>query len=386
MIIDLLLIFIAFEAISAAILFLGPGCFWESYRLAISPKQFKPPFEYDPILGFRYKPSTIVGRQRTGKQGNVLHGEDTDITQPNESKFRILMFGGSAVAGSGASTEGTTLPAQLEKKLRENYSKPIEVINCGVGGYTSLQSLLYFIKISKSCPDLVVVYDGWNDLVYSSVFGGFISKEDLHDNPNTGSEFYYYLKSLELNRGRHFAYFGFSLHLFISSLAAPKFIRLIAAKLGLIKFLPLEITQQLTPYSSRYLTNKIVHDPKEAAETYKNQVKSFHACLKGYGIPTAYFLQPSIFDKDNLSSTEKNVFQTREIMTQKEKIIQLYSLARATLNDQSTTQKPLIIDLIETPNKLEGNDCFSDECHMTDDGYEYVAEDISNSILPLLNR
>ena len=59
-----------------------------------------------------------------------------------------------------------TFPYQLEKILREDYDYPnIEVINAGVGGYNSWESLINLqFRVLDIDPDLIIVYHGTNDV------------------------------------------------------------------------------------------------------------------------------------------------------------------------------------------------------------------------------
>ncbi len=81
--------------------------------------------------------------------------------------YRIFMVGGSTLFGSGESSDNTTIPSILQKIFDSDNSnlKKVEVINAGFGGANSnLELNLIKQKLVYYQPDLVVVYDGWNDL------------------------------------------------------------------------------------------------------------------------------------------------------------------------------------------------------------------------------
>ena len=81
-----------------------------------------------------------------------------------DNTYRIIAVGGSTTFGSGV-TDENTWPRILEKKLQNlSESKNIEVINAGIGAITSFnESKLIKEKLIHYKPDLIIVYDGFND-------------------------------------------------------------------------------------------------------------------------------------------------------------------------------------------------------------------------------
>jgi len=80
--------------------------------------------------------------------------------------YRIFVVGGSTVFGDGVENHNT-IPSHLQNFYSNDQFdgiKEIEVINAGINGATSKQeSLLIKNKLSKLSPDMIIVYDGWND-------------------------------------------------------------------------------------------------------------------------------------------------------------------------------------------------------------------------------
>jgi hypothetical protein len=57
--------------------------------------------------------------------------------------------------------------AAQERGLTGPKGQRIEFINAGVAGYNSVQEYLYFASdLLRFKPDLVVAYDGWNDIFF----------------------------------------------------------------------------------------------------------------------------------------------------------------------------------------------------------------------------
>ena len=114
--------------------------------------------------------------QTTNAHG--FRGRPFDMPKPGGT-FRILALGGSAVWNPYVKTTEDTWAAKLEDKLNasmkaEGRPLRIEVINGGVPGYTSAESLLNFVFRGQQIqPDAVVVYQGYNDYKPNR-FPGFV--------------------------------------------------------------------------------------------------------------------------------------------------------------------------------------------------------------------
>jgi len=82
-----------------------------------------------------------------------------------DNTYRIITVGGSTTFGSGV-TDENTWPRILDKKLQSiSESKNIEVINAGVNGIASFnENKLIKEKLIHYKPDLIIVYDGMNDV------------------------------------------------------------------------------------------------------------------------------------------------------------------------------------------------------------------------------
>jgi lysophospholipase L1-like esterase len=80
--------------------------------------------------------------------------------------YRIFMVGGSTMFGAGATSDKTTIPGYLQQLLNEkDFGFDIDVINSGIQGADSYAELkLIEQKLVRFSPDLVIIYDGWNDL------------------------------------------------------------------------------------------------------------------------------------------------------------------------------------------------------------------------------
>lgn len=128
-----------------------------AYRLSLNP-----------VLGYEFKPDY------TDKSPDLMesfpsinsHGQrdiERAYRKPAGTK-RILLLGDSIVAGHGIYDLNNTISRQLEKMLQES-GKTVEVLNFGVGGYTSrAETELLKAKGLRYSPDMVIVVFLANDI------------------------------------------------------------------------------------------------------------------------------------------------------------------------------------------------------------------------------
>ena len=97
-----------------------------------------------------------------------FRGDEFQNEKP-DNVFRIFAVGGSTTNGAAADDD-KTWPAQLQKIANEKTTgKKIEVINAGIPGADSIKEYnMIKDKIPSLDPDLVIVYDGWNDFQHSN--------------------------------------------------------------------------------------------------------------------------------------------------------------------------------------------------------------------------
>ena len=116
----------------------------------------------DPLLGWR---------NRAGWQGPVFSvnsrgflGPEFGVPKP-AGAVRIVCLGDSCTAADLLADHAQAYPRQLERLLGERHrGRAVEVLNAGVGGYSSFQGRLWLEReLLGYEPDAVVVYFGWND-------------------------------------------------------------------------------------------------------------------------------------------------------------------------------------------------------------------------------
>ena len=109
-----------------------------------------------------------------------FRGDEFSEIKPSDT-YRIFMLGGSTMFGTGATDDTTTIPGYVQQFSKNNSpSYNFQVINAGIQGADSFSELaLINNKIIDMSPDLVIIYDGWNDLRSNH------SDKDVLDNWNS---------------------------------------------------------------------------------------------------------------------------------------------------------------------------------------------------------
>jgi|TARA_B110000014_G_scaffold204841_1_gene155170 hypothetical protein len=98
---------------------------------------------------------------------NKLGFRGAEFTEiKSNDTFRIILIGGSQMFGTGATSDNTTIPGYLNNYIQNNnYPFTVEVINSGLKGVDTHKELLLLENMLLDfSPDLVIVYDGLNDL------------------------------------------------------------------------------------------------------------------------------------------------------------------------------------------------------------------------------
>ena len=135
-------------------------------------------FVADELLGWRLAPAMSVFSKDyineylyiTDDNGFITDMDDPPVTvEKPVNAYRVIVLGGSTVMGQGAPRPSQNIVGMLRKGVRERglragSGKGVEFINAGVDNYNSAQEYLYLVSdLLRFNPDLVIVYDGWND-------------------------------------------------------------------------------------------------------------------------------------------------------------------------------------------------------------------------------
>jgi len=121
--------------------------------------------QYDPLLGWRLEDTE-------GQYLNIADGERASLPPPaGSADLDVWFFGGSAMYGFGQRDEHT-IPSELVR-LAAADGIAMEAHNFGTPAYVNWQGVELFARLltEREVPDLVVFYDGYNDLSMQFVDG-----------------------------------------------------------------------------------------------------------------------------------------------------------------------------------------------------------------------
>lgn len=92
----------------------------------------------------------------------------TPGSECREESFVLFALGGSTMWGWGA-PDSSTIPAYLQESLARTQDRPVCVVNLGEGGFVSTQEVAQLLlELQRGArPDVVVFYDGVNDVIAS---------------------------------------------------------------------------------------------------------------------------------------------------------------------------------------------------------------------------
>lgn len=119
--------------------------------------------EIFPYYLYRNRPYSKIGNAQQVNSEGYRNGT-TEFGKKEKGKIRILAIGGSTTYGWLIKDYQDTWPSQLEKILNEKFDDRVEVINAGLPGGLSTESLIGFILKDKFLePDIVIFHNGGND-------------------------------------------------------------------------------------------------------------------------------------------------------------------------------------------------------------------------------
>lgn len=339
-------------------------------------------FAFDPFLAYRYHPNTKYLNLAINEHGFIDNGRPfPDLFHKDKNVTRIFLLGGSSLAGSGASSNATTIAAQLEKLLNEQRPGRYEVINAGVDGYFSYNELAYCLfDLINYQPDILIFYDGWNDFAYSNWLGGYKNQyQKDHCRPNY-HEYALYLLTIfpQLEKNTNIINYN---ALFSKSYLTIFMKRFIG------RFMKTDLV--INNVDVRNSKSKIRLTPDEAAGFYTANVASAAGLAASQDIKVIYALQPTILDKPALTVQEKGYFSSRPALTSElsnpRKIGEFYAAVRrgyASLQEKfSSDPRVVITDLSPTMWQGVTEEVYLDEIHTNDVGNRIIAKKLSDLIV-----
>ena len=120
------------------------------------------------LYNIRTSGTEIIPNQSSESININSHGfRGPEITIEKQTEiFRIFMLGGSTMFGMGATSDSTTIPGYTQSLFDNTLnSNSVQVINAGIqDANTKTESKMIEQRIINFQPNIIVMYDGWNDL------------------------------------------------------------------------------------------------------------------------------------------------------------------------------------------------------------------------------
>lgn len=243
----------------------------------------------------------------TTKQGFVVtYSNPAEYIRPKPKNiYRILFLGGSTMQGMGADSF-ESIPSHFTRLLEEKGYTGFEVINAGVTGFHSTREFLYYLtELYSYEPDLVILYDGWNEVSYGNAEVRRYVENNLPHTELRTSRHIALSNDIEKNRTisvairNLFSAIGIQLERFYVRTGTNFFIREgKRAKDGLKT-----IVKQHLRKARLYSVKQTAFYNPEAVAIYRNNIERFQMLANQYQFKLGVFLQPLIgVDGNNCSN------------------------------------------------------------------------------------
>lgn len=119
-------------------------------------------------LGYYPTPDYSKGENKHNSLG--YRGDEIDLPKPSD-RFRIVCLGGSTTYTTEIDDYKMSYPDLLEHELKQRGYDNVDVINAGVGAWTTCESLVNLqIRVLDLEPDMIIIYHAVNDLLMRFVW------------------------------------------------------------------------------------------------------------------------------------------------------------------------------------------------------------------------
>jgi lysophospholipase L1-like esterase len=241
--------------------------------------------------------------RRRAYQGRFIHVDADGIRrtwapaeqyQGTEAPLRIFLFGGSAMWGVGA-RDDYTIPSCLARSLQEQRIA-CEATNFGESGYVSTQEVIALLQELRkgNVPDLVIFYDGVNDLysAYQQQVAG-LPQNEFH----RAGEFnlsqprgYRSLRTLFIRRAA-------------DNLAMVRLSRNLLRKAGISAGTEVRATHRAVPAPSTDAESLC----REILAVYEANMKTVMTLAEAHGFKALFYWQPTVFNRRHPTAYERRV-------------------------------------------------------------------------------
>jgi lysophospholipase L1-like esterase len=275
--------------------------------------------------------------------------------------YRIVCLGGSSTYGNQLSNY-ETWPAQLERLLNsQQQGMHLEVINAGVGGYTTMESLINLVtRVLPLEPNMIIIYHAFNDFKPNRF-------------PNFKSD-YTNWRSRERTPKKHI------LNILSSKSSFAR--NMVSLYRKLSRYLDKRLKYHLpTTGLRRYDTVS-----EEGIESFKRNLRTMIYVTRGYGITPVISTFCLLLNEENLQAHPEKFEGLLDYIPTLTYAGVLDAKRRynQALREVAKQEKVLLIDnSLLIPETLQYQ---YDSCHFTAAGARLIAENFSQAISIYLNK
>ena len=298
-----------------------------------------------------------------------------EFSKKREEELRIILLGGSAAWGMGSSSNDTNISGHLEKII--NTDKKLlgtktnaKVFNLSQCTGTITQDILSLIfNLKEIEPDVVISYVGWNELVTNyRLDKKILSKYN-----------FFYLGEMDNWEPTHLPKIRKRV---IKNLLKNYFLensKLFSFILGY------KTISKTHPLDKIDVTDKISKNLKLNSSVVINNFNIIKNISKGFNFKIIHFLQPNLYRKSFLSSSESKIL---ELYNEHRPVHGGKKIANFLKNtniyefvcDESSKKYLNVINLLDI-FKEEKQSVYYTLVHLNDLGYKLVAERIYKNLL-----
>lgn len=293
-----------------------------------------------PYLMFGINPNVHTDTININSMG--LRGGE--IPSRYDDTIRIVVVGGSAAMACGATSDDKTFTAILENELNKaaRGNKRYEVINAGLPSAIAMQEfVLITLKIIDLEPDIVIVFDGFNDMV------GSILNDKRPGYPWRYSELE---KALNISITKAFI------------------------RKRLMNYRPTKKILTILEENrlKRMKTSEDYSLNLPAVDFYEKSLDRIAHLLKSYGIKPVFAYQPSIYFKTPKTELERSVLEGKS-ENRVRILTEMLELGKNAMREAADNNEVIFINCIPAFDGCN-EDIFYDTVHFGDRGQEVLGE------------
>jgi len=290
----------------------------------------------------------------------------------DDGKYRIIFLGGSTVFGIVTTSDQITIPALVEKKLNEKKFN-VQVINAGIPSATSIDEL-YLLEndLLKYNPDLVVMYDGWNDIGERNKIKFNIEYEEFKE--NTVIENYEDFSNLNIENTIQIRS-GTGILTFLSDINYK-------TGIGLVIFVRDNLILNSNIIKNEVKSFQNTSDLILIENRLKNNWEKVCNLGEENSFKTVNIIQPSLGTSSRNLSNEETI----QMSLSNFRMDDFNYLKKLDIKKLENNKCKNIIDLRNTFEGIKGKTIFFDAVHVSDYGNDIISEKIIQVLIPIIKN